>query len=82
MCKRLEIRRGREDRFGEFAAHHFRISDMFIREIEIMESFPVGYYDFSKDEALNFQLNRFYSSRTFSYEERMEIGAKVNSFEE
>ena len=47
-----------------------------------MESFPIGYYDFSKDEALNFQLNRFYSSRTLSYEERMEIGAKVNSFEE
>ncbi|MGM9603208.1 MAG: hypothetical protein ACI3W5_16680 [Faecousia sp.] len=25
-----------------------------------MKSFPVGYYNFSKDEALNFQLNRFY----------------------
>lgn len=47
-----------------------------------MELFPIGYYDFSKDEALNYQLNRFYSSRTLSYEELMEIGAKVKSFEE
>ena len=47
-----------------------------------MESFPIGYYDFSKDEALNFQLNRFYSSRSLSYEELMEIGSKVKSLEE
>lgn len=47
-----------------------------------MKSFPVGYYNFSKDEALNFQLNRFYSSGSLSYEELMDIGAKVRSFEE
>ena len=38
-----------------------------------MKSFPIGYYNFSKDEALNFQLNRFYSNRSLSYEELMEI---------
>lgn len=47
-----------------------------------MKSIPVGYYAFSKDEGLNFQLNRFYSSRTLSYEELMEIGKKVKSFED
>ncbi len=47
-----------------------------------MKSFPIGYYNFSKDEALNFQLNRFYSNRSLSYEELMEIGSKVKSFEE
>ena len=47
-----------------------------------MRSFPVGYYDFSKDEGLNFQLNRFYSSGTLSYEELMDIGNKVKSFED
>ena len=45
-----------------------------------MKTFPVGYYDFSKGEGLNFQLNRFYSSRTLSYEELMEIGNKVKMF--
>lgn len=47
-----------------------------------MKSFPIGYYNFSKDEALNFQLNRFYSNRSLSYEELMEIGSKAKSFEE
>lgn len=47
-----------------------------------MKTFPVGYYDFSKGEGLNFQLNRFYSSRTLSYEELMEIGNKVKCFED
>lgn len=35
--------------------------------------FPVGYYEFNKDEGLNFQLNRFYSSGTISYDELLEI---------
>lgn len=47
-----------------------------------MEKAPVGFYEFSKDEGLNFQLNRFYSSRTLAYDELMEIGHKVQSFEE
>lgn len=47
-----------------------------------MRKLPVGYFDFSKDEALNFQLNRFYSSGTIAYAELMEIGQRVRSFEE
>lgn len=47
-----------------------------------MRKLPVGYFDFSKDEALNFQLNRFYSSGTIDYAELMEIGQRVKSFEE
>ena len=47
-----------------------------------MRELPVGYFDFSKDEALNFQLNRFYSSGTIEYAELMEIGHRVKSFEE
>lgn len=47
-----------------------------------MEKIPVGFYEFSKDEGLNFQLNRFYSSGTLTYDELMEIGHKVQSFEE
>ncbi|NLU27901.1 MAG: hypothetical protein GXX00_12390 [Hungateiclostridium thermocellum] len=44
--------------------------------------FPVGYYEFSKDEGLNFQLNRFYSSGTIGYDELLWIGNKVNSFDD
>lgn len=47
-----------------------------------MRELPVGYFDFSKDEGLNFQLNRFYSSGTIDYDELMEIGQKVESFED
>ena len=47
-----------------------------------MRELPVGYFDFSKDEALNFQLNRFYSSGTIEYAELMEIGQRVKGFEE
>lgn len=43
---------------------------------------PVGFYEFSKDEGLNFQLNRFYSSKTIDYEELLDIGSKVDSFDE
>lgn len=44
-------------------------------------SFPVGFYEFNKDEGLNFQLNRFYSSGFLGYDELMDIGRKVTSFE-
>ena len=47
-----------------------------------MKNLPVGFYEFSKDEGLNFQLNRFYSSGTIAYDELMEIGQKVTSFDE
>lgn len=46
-----------------------------------MKEFNVGYRDFSKDVGLNFQLNRFYSSGVIGYDELMEIGKKVTSFE-
>ncbi|MDO5561013.1 MAG: alpha/beta hydrolase [Oscillospiraceae bacterium] len=46
-----------------------------------MKKFSVGFHDFNKDEGLNFQLNRFYSSGLLSYDELMEIGKKVDSFE-
>jgi pimeloyl-ACP methyl ester carboxylesterase len=44
--------------------------------------FSVGYHEFSKDKGLNFQLNRFYSSGTVSYNELLEIGNKVTGFDE
>lgn len=46
-----------------------------------MKNFPVGFYEFNKDEGLNFQLNRFYSSGIISYDELMEIGRKITSFD-
>lgn len=46
-----------------------------------MLNFPVGFYDFNSDEGLNFQLNRFYSSGFLGYDELMDIGKKVTSFE-
>lgn len=46
-----------------------------------MREMPVGYYDFSEDTGLNFQLNRFYSIGAIGYDELMEIGHKVTSFE-
>lgn len=46
-----------------------------------MSKFNVGYYEFNKDGGLNFQLNRFYSSGILEYDELMEIGSKVTSFE-
>ncbi len=46
-----------------------------------MLNFPVGFYNFSSDEGLNFQLNRFYSSGFLGYDELMDIGKKVTSFE-
>ena len=43
--------------------------------------FKVGYYEFSKDVGMNFQLNRFYSSGILDYEELMELGKKATDFE-
>lgn len=43
--------------------------------------FPVGFYDFSKDEGLNFQLNRFYATGALTYDELMEIGRKITGFD-
>jgi hypothetical protein len=45
-------------------------------------AFPVGYYDFHKDQAFNFQLNRWYSVGYSRFEDIKEAGQKINSFEE
>lgn len=42
--------------------------------------FNVGFYDFSTDVGMNFQLNRFYSTGVLDYEELMEIGKKAVDF--
>lgn len=46
-----------------------------------MMKFNVGYYDFSADTGMNFQLNRFYSMGILDYEEVKEIGRKADDFE-
>lgn len=43
--------------------------------------FNVGFYDFSTDVGMNFQLNRFYSTGVLDYEELMEIGRQARDFE-
>ena len=47
----------------------------------INELFQVGYFKFHDNEALNFQLNRFYAQGAFTHEELMEIGSKIDGFE-
>lgn len=46
-----------------------------------MTHFPVGFFEFHKDEGLNFQLNRFYSSGFLGYEELMDIGKQIKDFD-
>jgi len=55
---------------------HFVKDDMAMSKM-----FNIGYYDFSSDVGLNFQLNRFFSSGILNYDELMDIGPKVTSFE-
>ena len=43
--------------------------------------FKKGFYDFSRDAGMNFQLNRFYSLGGFEKEELMEIGRQATDFE-
>jgi len=45
-------------------------------------TFPVGYHNFHKDQAFNFQLNRWYSFGYARFEDMEEAGQKINSFEE
>ncbi len=45
-------------------------------------AFPAGYHDFHKDQAFNFQLNRWYSIGYSRFEDMEEAGQKINSFEE
>ena len=45
-------------------------------------TFPVGYYEFHKDPAFNFQLNRWYSMGYAQLEDMRAAGQKIKSFEE
>ena len=43
---------------------------------------PIGYHDFHKKEAFNFQLNRFYSMGCARLEDMEDVGQKIDSIEE
>ena len=43
--------------------------------------FNAGYYDFSTDTGMNFQLNRFYSLGVLTYDELMDVGKKATDFD-
>lgn len=45
-------------------------------------SFPVGYYQFHKNQAYNFQLNRWYSLGFMRLEDIKEVGRKINTFDD
>ena len=45
-------------------------------------TFAVGYHEFHKDKAFNFQLNRWYSIGYARFEDMEEAGQKISSFEE
>lgn len=47
-----------------------------------MIKFPVGFHDFHKNEAINFQMNRWHSSGCICYDELMVVGKKIQSFED
>jgi hypothetical protein len=42
-------------------------------------AFPVGYHDFHKDPAFNFQLNRWYTMGYARFEDMKEAGQKIYS---
>ena len=44
-------------------------------------AFPVGYLDFHKDPAFNFQMNRWYSVGYAGSDDLKEAGQKIHSFE-
>ncbi|MBA7473903.1 hypothetical protein ES707_09250 [subsurface metagenome] len=45
-------------------------------------TFPVGYYDFNKNKAFNFQLNRWYSMGCARFDDMKNTGQNISSFEE
>ena len=47
----------------------------------IEEMFPVGYYEFHENAAMNYQLNRFYSQGVFDYDELTGIAKQIDGFE-
>ena len=44
--------------------------------------FPVGYHQFHRDQVFNFQLNRWYSLGYACYEDMVEVGRKVETFDD
>jgi pimeloyl-ACP methyl ester carboxylesterase len=44
--------------------------------------FPVGYHEFSKDKAFNFQLNRWYSMGYARLEDVLTVGNKIHTFDD
>lgn len=47
----------------------------------MVQNFVIGFHRFHEDEGMNFQLNRFYSSGVFSYDELVTIGAQITDFD-
>lgn len=47
-----------------------------------VNGFPVGYYRFNRDEAFNFQLNRWYSMGYVRYGDMRKAGTDIHSFED
>ncbi|MFC2018753.1 hypothetical protein ACFLU4_02200 [Chloroflexota bacterium] len=45
-------------------------------------TFPVGYLEFNKNQAFDFQLNRYYSIGLGRFEDTKEAGQKISSLEE
>ena len=45
-------------------------------------NFPVGYHDFNKDKAFNFQLNRWYSMGYARFEDVKTVGNRIHSFDD
>ena len=44
--------------------------------------FPVGYHEFNKDKAFNFQLNRWYSMGYARFEDVKTVGNRMQSFDD
>lgn len=53
-----------------------------VRKSNTQYKFPVGYHEFNKNEAFNYQLNRFYSMGQTRLEDMEEVGKKVKTIED
>jgi len=47
-----------------------------------MTKFPLGYHDFHENDAINFQMNRWYSFGCIGYDELMAAGKKIKNFDD
>lgn len=45
-------------------------------------NFPIGYYNFHRDRAINFQMNRWYSFGCVGYDALMESGKQIQNFDD